>query len=76
MDDARDSVTRGRNRVAVTTALHRLKMHRDLDPVRNPLLIQEMPEEDQNLANEIWAAVDELLAKLNPPANAVLPKIQ
>jgi tetratricopeptide (TPR) repeat protein len=56
--------------IATNQSLHRLKMHRDLDPIRNPLLIAEMPEEERKLANEIWAGVDELLTKLNPDGAA------
>ncbi len=66
VDDAQRAVANNTDLVPANKNLHRLVMHRDLDPLRNPLLIREMPEEDQKLAKETWARVDKLLAKLNP----------
>jgi hypothetical protein len=63
----RRSVSSGRDLYAANMALNRLKMQRDLEPIRNAVMIQEMPEEDRKLAKEIWADVDELYQKLNPP---------
>ena len=65
------SVAKGGTTEALNIRVHLLKMHRELEPIRTPAMIREMPEENQKQAEEIWAGVEELYRKLNPPI--VLP---
>ncbi len=64
--DIRTLIDGGSAKVA-NYRLHIMLMHRDLEPLRNPKLIREMPEQDQKAAKSLWADVDELYKKLNPP---------
>jgi tetratricopeptide (TPR) repeat protein len=48
-----------------------LRLHRELDPVRNPVMLKQMPEDDRKLAEDLWAGVEALDAKLNPPLDWV-----
>ena len=54
-------------------SVHMMLMHKDLDPVRNPLTIQLMPEPDRKRAETLWEGVRALHRVLNPPIE--LPRL-
>ncbi len=56
-------------RTAANIRLHCLRLHVDLEPIRNKDIIAKMPEADRKMAEELWAEVEKLFDKLNPPLN-------
>lgn len=57
----------GGNPTAANFNLHLLKSHADLEPIRNKTIVAAMPEAERKLAEELWAEVDKLYDRLNPP---------
>lgn len=55
------------DREMAVQSLSILMMYRKLDPVRDPKVINDMPEEDRKIARKIWRDVVDLYEKECPP---------
>jgi len=69
VDDCLQAIGRNGSLPDVNLRIHFLKMHPELDPVRNSALIREMPADDRKRAEAIWTGVEEVYRKLNPPVD-------
>ncbi|MEZ6143635.1 MAG: protein kinase [Zavarzinella sp.] len=67
--DRMNQALSSRGKSDYSTRLGIIRLHRDLEPLRDERYLQQMPAEQADTLRKYWKDVDELYASIHPPLN-------